>query len=129
MDFLYELGADEVIDYHDEKFEDKIKDVDLVFDLVGGNTQQRSIQVIKKGGKLVTTVKPENLESASEKNIKIVGYLTQSRSTDLQQIADLIDSGKIKPVVTHVFQLKDAAEAQRQIESHHTRGKIVLKVR
>ena len=128
IDFLYTLGADEVIDYKTEKFEKKIKDVDLVFDLIGGETQKRSLQVIKEGGRLVTTVKPENQETAKEKNIKVIGYLAQSLPADLQQISGLIDSGKIKPIVTEIFPLKDAAKAQKKIESHHTRGKIVLKV-
>lgn len=128
IDFLYELGVDEAIDYKTEKFENKVKNVDLVFDLIGGDTQKRSLQVIKNGGRLVTTVKPENLEAAKEKNIQVIGYMAQSFPADLQQIADLIDSGKIKPIVTGMLPLKEAAVAQRQIESHHTRGKIVLKV-
>ncbi|MEO8819573.1 MAG: NADP-dependent oxidoreductase [Ginsengibacter sp.] len=128
IDFLYDLGADEVIDYKTEKFEDKVKDVDLVFDLIGGDTQKRSLQVIKKGGTLVTTVMPENQEAAKEKDINVVGFLAKSLAADLQQIADLVDSGKIKPIVSAILPLKDAAEAQRKLESHHTRGKIVLKV-
>ncbi|MEO8823985.1 MAG: NADP-dependent oxidoreductase [Ginsengibacter sp.] len=128
IDFLFELGADEAIDYKTEKFENKVKKVDLVFDLIGGETQKRSLKVIKKGGKLITTVRAENLEEAKEKNIEVIGYLAQSYPGDLQQIADLIDSGKIKPIVTEIYPLKEAQEAHRQIESHHTRGKIVLKV-
>jgi NADPH:quinone reductase-like Zn-dependent oxidoreductase len=128
IDFLFDLGADEVINYKIEKFEDKVKEVDLVFDLIGGNTQKRSLNVIKKGGRLVTTVKPENQVAAKEKNIRLVGFLTQSLPSDLQQLADLIDSGKVRPIVSQIFLLKEAAEAQRQLESHHTRGKIVLKV-
>ena len=54
--------------------------------------------------------------------------MAKSYPADLQQIADLIDSGKIKPIVTEIFPLKEAAKAQEMIDSHHTRGKIVLKV-
>jgi len=128
IDFLYDLGADEVIDYKTEKFEDKVKDVDLVFDLVGGETQKRSLSVIREGGRLVTTVQPGNQEEAKEKNIQVIGYMAKSYPADLQQIADLIDSGKIKPIVTEILPLKEAAKAQEMIDSHHTRGKIVLKV-
>ena len=128
MDFLYDLGADEVIDYKTKKFEDKVKDVDLVFDMMGGETQKRSLNVIKVGGRLVTTVQPENQEAAKAKNIQVIGYLAKSYPADLQQIADLIDSGKIKPIVTEILPLQEAAKAQEHIESHHTRGKIVLKV-
>lgn len=128
LDFLNELGADETIDYKNEKFEDKVRDVDLVFDLIGGETQKRSLQVIKEGGTLVTTVKPENQEAAKEKDVLVIGFLTKSLPEDLQQISGLIDSGKIKPIVSEILPLKDAAQAQEKSESHHTRGKIVLKV-
>lgn len=128
IDFLYELGADEVFDYKTEKFEDKVKDVDLVFDLIGGDTQKRSLKVIKKGGRLITTVQPQNQEEAKSKNIHIEGFMTQSLPEELQQMADLIDSGKMKPIVSQIFPLKQAAEAHRKIETGHTRGKIVLKV-
>ena len=128
IDFLYDLGADEVIDYKTEKFEEKVKDVDLVFDLLGGETQKRSLSVIRDGGRLVTTVQPGNQEDAKEKNIQVIGYMAKSYPADLQQIADLIDSGKIKPIVTEILPLKEAAKAQEMIDSHHTRGKIVLKV-
>ena len=77
---------------------------------------------------MVTTVKPENQEAAKEKNIQVTSYLALSLPGDLQQIADLIDSGKIRPVVSAIFPLQEAAEAQRQMETHHTKGKIVLKV-
>lgn len=128
IDFLYDLGADEVIDYKTEKFENKVKNVDLVFDLIGGETQKRSLSVIRQGGRLVTTVQPGNQEVAKEKSIKLIGYMAKSYPADLQQIADLIDSGKIKPIVTRILPLKEAAKAQELIDSHHTRGKIVLKV-
>ncbi|HEY5465247.1 MAG TPA: NADP-dependent oxidoreductase [Hanamia sp.] len=129
IDFLFDLGADEVIDYKNEKFEDKVKDVDLVFDVIGGDTQKRSLEVIKKGGRLITTVQPENQEVAKSKGIIVEGFMALSLPEELQQIADLIDSGKVKPIVTQILPLKEAAEAQRNIESGHTRGKIVLKVR
>ena len=128
IDFLYDLGADEVIDYKTEKFENRVKEIDLVFDLVGGDTQKRSLKVIKKGGKLITTVQPQNEEEAKLKGIHIEGFMAQSLPEELQQIADLIDSGKMKPVISQIFPLKEAAEAHRKIEAGHTRGKIVLKV-
>ncbi len=128
IDFLYELGADEVIDYKNEKFEEEVSDVDLVFDLIGGDTQKRSLQVIKKGGRLITTVAPENEQEAKSKNIHIEGFLAQSLPGDLQQIADLVDSGKVKPIIDEILSLEQAAEAHKKIEKGHTRGKIVLRV-
>ena len=128
IDFLFDLGADGAIDYKNQKFEDKITGVDLVLDLVGGDIQKRSLKVIKKGGRLITTVQPRYQEEAKAKGIHIEAFLTKSLPEELQQLADLIDSGKIKPIVSQKFALKDAAAAQIEIEKGHTRGKIVLTV-
>ncbi|HEY5408245.1 MAG TPA: NADP-dependent oxidoreductase [Ginsengibacter sp.] len=128
MDFVKKLGADKVIDYKNEKFEEKLKNIDLVIDLIGGDTQKRSLKVIKRGGRLITTVQVENQEATKEKNIHIEGFLAQSLPEELEQIKQLIDSGKVKPVVSKIMPLKDAAKAQKLSEKGHTRGKIVLQV-
>ena len=128
IDFLFDLGADEALDYKTVKFEDRLKDVDLVFDLIGGDTQQRSLKIIKKGGRLITTVQPKYQEEAKANDIHMEVFMTQSLPEELEQLGNLIDSGKIKPVVTRTFPLKDAAEAQKEIEKGHTRGKMVLTV-
>ena len=128
IDFVKQLGADEVIDYKKEKFEDKLKDVDLVFDTIGGDTQKRSLKVLKNGGRLITTLKPENQEEAKAKNIHIEGFTAQSYPEELEQIAQLIDEGKVKPVIAKIMPLEQAAEAQKLSEEGHIRGKIVLKV-
>jgi NADPH:quinone reductase-like Zn-dependent oxidoreductase len=128
IDFLKQLGADEVIDYKKENFEDRLRNVDLVFDTIGAQTQKRSLQVLKNGGRLVTTVKPENEKDAEERNIHIEGYTAQSYPEELEQIAKLIDEGKVSPVIGKVFPLEQAAEAQQLSKEGHVRGKIVLKV-
>ena len=128
IDFLFDLGADEVIDYKNEKFDDKVEDIDLVFDLIGGDTQKRSLKVLKKGGRLITIVQPQYQEEAKAKGIHMEGFLTKSLPEELQQLANLIDSGKIKPIVSQKFPLKDAAAAQKEIQKGHTRGKMVLTV-
>jgi NADPH:quinone reductase-like Zn-dependent oxidoreductase len=128
IDLVKQLGADEVIDYNNEQFDEKLKDIDLVFDMVGGDTQTRSIKVLKDGGRLVTTVKPEDSQEAKDKNIQIQGYMALSKPADLDQIADLIDNGKIKPVIAKILTLDDAKEAQELSEKGHVAGKIVLKV-
>ncbi|MEO7120396.1 MAG: NADP-dependent oxidoreductase [Ginsengibacter sp.] len=127
-DFLINLGANEVIDYKKEKFEDKLKDIDLVIDLIGGDTQKRSLNVIKKGGRLITTVAPEYKDEAASKDIILENFMAQSDPEDLEQIASLIDSGKVSPVMANIFPLKQAAVAHKLIEEGHTRGKIVLQV-
>ncbi len=126
--FLKELGADEVIDYKHEKFEEQLKNVDLVFDTLGGDTQRRSLAVLKNGGRLITTVKPEVLEEAKERNIHVEGYMAQSIPAQLKQIAQLVDDGIVKPVIYKVMKLEEAAEAQKISEEGHVRGKIVLQV-
>ncbi|MEO8763669.1 MAG: NADP-dependent oxidoreductase [Ginsengibacter sp.] len=126
--FVKDLGADEVIDYKEEKFDEKLKNIDLVFDTIGGDTQRRSLTVLKNGGRLITTLQPANQEEATKKNIHIEGYTAQSYPEELEQIAQLIDSGKVKPVIARIFPFEQAAEAQKISERGHTRGKIVLKV-
>jgi NADPH:quinone reductase-like Zn-dependent oxidoreductase len=128
ISFVKQLGADEVIDYHNEKFEDQLKDIDLVFDMIGGDTQKRSLEVIKSGGRLITTLRPEFQAEAKEKHVYLEGYTAQSYPDQLEQIANLVDDGIITPVVSAVMNLDEAAKAQRLSEQGHVRGKIVLKV-
>ena len=127
-ELVNQLGADEVIDYKKEKFDEKLKDIDLVFDTIGGDTQKRSVSVLKNGGILITTLKPEETEEAKAKNIHVQGFMAQSKPDDLRQIAQLIDEGKVKPVIAKIMTLDEAKEAQEISEEGHVVGKIVLKV-
>jgi NADPH:quinone reductase-like Zn-dependent oxidoreductase len=126
--FLEELGADEVIDYEEEDFSTLPPDFDLVFDTRGGKVQQDSVKVLKPGGVLVSTVGIQFPDALKAKNIRGAAFMAQSVPADLDQIAELIDSGAVIPVVSQIFSLKDAAEAQRVLEEGHTRGKIVLQI-
>lgn len=128
LDFVKQIGAHEVIDYKNDRFEERLKAIDLVFDTMGGDTQKRSVQVLKNGGRLITTLKPEFLNEAKEKHVHLEGFTAQSYSDDLQQIADLIDQGHVSPVISHVMGLEEARQAEMMSEEGHTRGKIVLKV-
>jgi NADPH:quinone reductase-like Zn-dependent oxidoreductase len=128
IDFVKDLGADEVIDYEHQKFTALLKDIDLVFDTRGGETQKESIEVIRNGGRLITTVKPEVQDLANEKNIHLEGFMAKSVPADLKEIAGLIDDGKIKPVIAKVMGFENAAEAEKLSEEGHVRGKIVLEV-
>lgn len=128
LDFVKQIGANEVIDYKNERFEERVSDVDLVFDTIGGDTQKRSIQVLKDGGRLITTLKPEFGDQAKARNIYLEGFTAQSYPDDLQQIADLIDEGWVSPVISRVMSLEEARQAEIISEEGHTRGKIVLKV-
>ncbi len=126
--FLKELGADEVIDYHKEKFEEKLKEIDVVFDTIGGETQIKSLQVLKPAGILVSTVGIKDMEALKAKGIQGVQYMAQSVPENLKQLAVLIDSGKLKPVIAQVLPLTDIVKAHQLSEQGHTRGKIVLQV-
>jgi NADPH:quinone reductase-like Zn-dependent oxidoreductase len=126
--FLEELGIDEVIDYQHEDFTRAVADIDLVVDTIGGKVQEESVKVLCPGGILVGTVGIRDAEGLKAKGIRGVAFMAQSRTVDLEQIADLIDSGKVVPVVSKILPLREAAEAQRLSEEGHTRGKIVLEV-
>jgi NADPH:quinone reductase-like Zn-dependent oxidoreductase len=128
IEFLEELGADEVIDYEKENFADTLSDIDLVLDTRGGKVQADSVKVLKPGGTLVSTVGIHSGDVLKEKGIRGIGFMAQSIPADLDQIARLIDSGAVIPVVSKIFPLKEAATAQRMSEEGHVRGKIVLQV-
>jgi NADPH:quinone reductase-like Zn-dependent oxidoreductase len=127
--FLKELGADEVIDYKTEHFEEKLSGIDLVFDTIGGETQANSIKVLKNGGILVSTVGIKDMEALKPKGIHGEQYMAKSLPAQLKQLAELIDSGRLKPVIAETLPLNEAAKAHRISEEGHTRGKIVLKVK
>ncbi len=128
IDFLKQLGADEVIDYKKQKFEESIKDIDVVFDLIGGDTQTKSVQVLKEGGILISTLGIVDKDLLAQKNIQGEAYMAQSIPEQLNQIAKLIDEGKVKPIIAKILPLEEAAEAHKEIAEGHVRGKIVLEV-
>ena len=128
-DFLHELGANEVIDYTTTRFEDGVHDVDLVFDTVGGDTLQRSWQVIKPGGVLVTIVSPPpSFENAKAHGIRPFWFVVEPNRDELIQMGTLIDAGRLRPIIDTVFPLSQARQAYEQGARGHTRGKIVLRV-
>jgi NADPH:quinone reductase-like Zn-dependent oxidoreductase len=128
QDLLKQLGADVAIDYTKTKFEDVAKDVDAVLDPVGKETLARSYGVVKKGGIVMSLVaRPDPAECAT-RGIRAAAISVHPNAEDLTEIARLIDTGKIKPVVTEVLPLSEAIAAERQAETHHTRGKLVLRI-
>lgn len=128
-EYLERLGIDEIIDYATSKFEDQVRELDMVFDTIGGNVQARSRQILKRGGILVSTVGVADKDAFEKEGIRCAAYMTQSKPGDLKEIARLIDEKKVKVIISKIFPLKDAAEAQRLSEEGHVRGKIVLQVR
>jgi NADPH:quinone reductase-like Zn-dependent oxidoreductase len=128
QDLLKQLGADVAIDYTKQKFEEIVHDVNLVLDPVGRDTLARSYGVVKKGGIVVTIVSRCDETELKKHETRGASLSSHSDSGELGEITKLIDGGKIKPIVTEVLPLTDAAKADAQAETHHTRGKIVLKI-
>jgi len=128
QDLLKQLGADVAIDYTKARFEDIAKDVDAVLDPVGKETLARSYGIVKKGGIVMSLVALPNRAELEKRGIRGAAISVHADAEDLTEIARLIDAGKIKPVVTQVLPLSEAIEAQRQAATHHTRGKVVLRV-
>ena len=126
--FLRELGADTVIDYHTTRFEEAVHDADVVLDTIGGDTQQRSWQVLKKGGILVATLGVSSPEAAREHGVRGEGVMVHPDTTQLSQIAALIDAGDLRPAVNSILPLAEAARAHELSQTGHARGKIVLQV-
>jgi NADPH:quinone reductase-like Zn-dependent oxidoreductase len=128
VEFVRGLGADEVIDYKARHFENEVHDIDMVFDLIGGETQEKSWGVLRKGGILVSTLNAPSPEKAAAHGVRGTRFTVTEDGMELAEIAALIDAGKVKPKVAETFPLADAASAQRLIEAGHTEGKIVLVV-
>ncbi len=126
--FVRGLGADVVIDYHAERFEDKVRDVDMVLDTVGGETQARSLHVLRKGGVLVTLVKPVPPGVAEALGVRGVYFIVEGNRAQLDQIAALVDDRKLVPIIAEVFPLARAREAFEFGARSHSPGKLVLEV-
>lgn len=134
LGWLRELGAAEVIDHSATRFEDEVADVDVVIDLVGNvidDTASRSLSVLRPGGLIVNAPGgswPTMVEEADIAGVRATGFQVAPDGATLAIISRLLESGDVKVFVDQVFDLEQAADAHRQMEAGHTRGKIVLKV-
>lgn len=134
VEFLHRLGAHEVIDYTSTRFDDELRDIDSVIDLIGNvhdNTGTRSLTVLRPGGLLVnapTGSWPTMQEEARAAGARATGYKVPADGRVLDTITALIDNGTVRANIDQVFDLADGAAAHRALEGGHTRGKIVLRV-
>ena len=128
QNLLKQLGADVAVDYTKTKFEDVAKDVDAVLDPVGKDTLARSYGVVKKGGIVMSLVARPDPAELQKHGIRGAGISSHPDADDLTEIAQLIDAGKMKPIVTQILPLSEAIAAQQQAATHHTRGKVVLRI-
>jgi len=126
LDFVRMLGAVQVIDYQTTRFEDVVRDVDVVFDTVGGETLERSWRVLKAGGRLVTVATQG--AGAVEQRVRDAFLLVRADGSQLKQIAKLIDAGELRVFVETVFPLARAREAYVRAQQGKMRGKIALRV-
>jgi len=127
-EFLRELGVDTFIDYNTTRFEDVVRDVDVVYDTVGGETQERSWGVLRKGGMLVSITGQPSADRAKEHGVRASAIRLQPSAAHLMELSRLIDAGTLKPIIAKVFPLSATREAHELSQTGHVRGKIVLEV-
>lgn len=126
--FLRELGVEQAIDYTAKPFEKGLSDVDLVIDTVGGETQQRSWRVLKKGGILASTVGEPPVPADAPQNAVAKAIQNRPNAEALKVLANLANTGKLLAFVETELSLRDARKAHELNQTGHTRGKIVLRV-
>jgi len=129
VEFAKGLGADEVIDYKNQKFEELLKDFDAVFDTVGGETLDRSFKVLKKNGIIVSMLGAPNPELAKEYNVTAIGQNTRVNNETLTRLTELVEKDVIKAQIDKVFPLEKTREAFEYLENAHSRGKVVIAVK
>jgi NADPH:quinone reductase-like Zn-dependent oxidoreductase len=126
INLIRKLGCDEVIDYKATRFEDHIRDADVVLDPVGGDSQRRSFGVLKKGGILVALTEEPPQDLARTNDVRAIMIGVRSDGRHLAEIGKLIDQGKLRPLVQTVFPLANIKQALELSRSRHAAGKIVL---
>ncbi|WP_328673278.1 NADP-dependent oxidoreductase [Streptomyces sp. NBC_00328] len=125
-DFVRGLGAETVIDYAGQRFETEVKDADVVFDTVGGDTQARSWEVLRPGGVLVSVVEPPAPPEGAD--ARAVFFVVEPDRSGLEELTALVETGRLIPQVDRILSLESAPGAYAALEREHRRGKIVLRV-
>lgn len=128
IEFVKSLGADEVIDYTQQKFSDVLHDYDAVFDTVGGDDFNIALGILKSGGVAVSMLQLADESRAQELGVRTIMQHTKVTTEDLAKLAALVDEGVVTPQVDEVYPLEQVAEAFKARESGKVRGKVVLAV-
>ena len=129
LEFVKSLGTDEVIDYSTQHFEEIIHDYDAVFDTAGGETAAKSLQVVKKGGTIVSMAAQFDPAEIEKYGVTAISQVTKSTADKFKRIAELVDSGKLKAEVDKIFPLEQIKEAFDYLEKTHPKGKVVVKIK
>lgn len=128
LGLLRELGADEAIDYTVARFEDLVRDVDVVLDNVGGETLARSWATLKPGGILLSLVQAPAEADAAAHGVRQQFVMAHGPAREpLAAVAELVAQGRVQPVIDSVLPLAQAAQAHALVEGRHTRGRVMLK--
>lgn len=123
------LGADEVIDYKNQKFEEIVKDVDAVFNTADGTTADKSFQVLKKGGILVSMTSSFEASLAEKYAVRAVAQNSKTTTQRLKRLKELVEKNVLKPEIDKIFEFSDFREAFSYQEMSHPTGKVVLKIK
>jgi len=126
---LREIGVDQPIDYTTQRFEEVAKNVDVVLDTIGGETQERSWKVVKRGGLLASVVQPPDADKANRFGVRGAFLGSEPNGNELAEISALIGSGNLKVVLDRILPLSEVRRAHELSQSGHARGKIVLRVK
>ena len=126
--FVQKLGADMVIDYKTQTFEELLQNYDAVFDTVGGDTYRRSFKILKKGGVIVSMLKQPDSELMNQYGVKAIFQFTQPDTEDLIKVARWVDQNNISINVEKEFSLDQAADALDYQKNVHPKGKVVLAI-
>ena len=129
QELLVKFGADEVIDYTTQKFEHVAHNIDIVFDTIGGKTQERLWLALNKGGALISLAQRPSEQKAKQFEVRGMMCSVQPDGAQLSKIAKLIDSAKLKPTIDRILPLSEARRAHELSQNGHVRGKIVLRVK
>jgi NADPH:quinone reductase-like Zn-dependent oxidoreductase len=129
LGWVKKLGADEVIDFKNQRFEEHTGEIDLVVDLISGETQERSWAVLKpSGGALISTLSEPSKAEARRHKARAARMVVKVNADQLRKIAALVASGRVKVTVAKVFPLKEVGKAHLCLENDHVRGKVILAV-
>ena len=128
-DYVKALGADEIIDYESQKFEEVLKEYDAVYDTVGGETYIRSYKVLKEGGVLVSMIEKPTFALNQQYNVKAISQNTELNTDRLITLKHLVERGVVKVHIDKIFTLDESGEALLHLKKNHPRGKVVIRVK